>query len=185
MRRPAPNAALPPNRQPVRYVDPRHVREPDLALSFDWALMQLVPSPEVAFGRNGVRFGARWQLTPLLYSFATDARLSRFRFFIAEPIVRHSGSVELFFSPEYLARRDAFDERFGLRAGVRSYFGVIERGDYLSLSIGTSYYRFPGVEGATYEVGAYMLFGFLGLTLGYSPGFDDATFLGTVRYRFF
>ena len=186
MRKPAPDSALPPHLQQVRYADPNHVREPDVAVSLDWAIYQLIPSPEFAVGSERVSFGARWQLTPLLWSFATDSRLSRFRYFIAEPIVRHSGSIELFFSPEYLARpARAFDERFGFRAGVRSYFGVIERGDYLSLSIASSYYRFAGAEGASYEAGAYVMFGFLGLTFGYSPGFDDASVITTFRFKYF
>jgi hypothetical protein len=185
MRKP-PETAPPARPHTLRYADPNHVREPDVAVSLDWAIYQLIPSPEFAVGSERVSFGARWQLTPLLWSFATDARLSRFRYFIAEPIVRHSGSIELFFSPEYLARpARAFDQRFGFRAGVRSYFGVVERGDYLSFSIASSYYRFAGAEGATYEAGAYVLFGFLGLTVGYSPGFDDASVITTFRFKYF
>ena len=98
----------------VRWADPNRVRQPSPELTLEWALWQLVPSPELAFGDGGALFGLRWQLTPLLYAFALDPRLSPWRAFIAEPIVRHGGSIELFLSPEYLARGS---ERFGIRAG--------------------------------------------------------------------
>ena len=153
--------------------------EPDPELSLDWALLQLVPSPELGIGDDGASFGLRWQVTPVLYSFATDPRLSRWRFWLAEPLLRQSGSLELFASPEYLAGR------FGGRAGLRSYFGLIGRGDYLSVSIGSSYYRFGDSDGVSYEAGAYLLFGALGLQLSYSPGFQQASWLSTLRLRYF
>jgi hypothetical protein len=166
----------------VRWADPERVRAPSPALTLEWAIWQLVPSPELGFGDGGALFGLRWQLTPLLYSFALDRRFSRWRAFIAEPIVRHSGSIELFVSPEYLAR-DA--ERFGVRAGVRSYFGLLHRGDYLSVSLATAYVRFGKTDAASHEVGAYVLFGMLGLQVGYTPAMEDASWLMTLRLRFF
>lgn len=168
--------ATPP---PLRWADVRRAHSPAPALSLDWALLQLLPSPELGLGSAGATFGLRWQLTPLLYSFATDPRLERWRWWLAEPLVRQSGSVELFVSPEYLTGR------LGGRAGLRSYFGVIGRGDYLSVSLGSSYFRFGDVDGVSYEAGAYLLFGALGLQLSYSPGFEQASWLTTLRLRYF
>jgi hypothetical protein len=163
----------------VQWADVDRVYEPDPELSLDWALFQLLPSPELGLGRGGASFGLRWQITPLSYSFATDARLDRWRWLLVEPIVRQSGSVELFVSPEYLAGR------LGGRVGLRSYFGLIGRGDNLSVSIGSSYFRFGNVGGVSYEAGAYILFGALGLQLSYSPGFERASWLTTLRLRYF
>ncbi len=163
----------------VRWVDVDRAYEPDLELSLDWALLQLVPSPELGIGDDGASFGLRWQLTPVLYSFATDPRLDRFRWFQVEPIVRQSGSIELYVSPEYLA------SRFGGRAGLRSYFGLIGRGDQLSVSIGSSYFRLGADDGVSYEAGAYILFGSLGFQLTYSPGFEAASWVLTLRLRYF
>ncbi len=169
----------------VVWADVERVRNPDVAPSLEWALWQLVPSPELGFGDGRARFGLRWQVTPLLYSFALDARLDRWRWLVAEPIVRHSGSVELFASPEYLALDGGLGDRFGLRAGVRAYFGLLGRGDNLSASIGSAYYRFPDHAGISFEAGAYVLFGALGLVLTHSPGFEPAPWLVTVRLRYF
>jgi hypothetical protein len=160
-------------------------RDPDVALSLEWAVWQLVPSPQLGVGEDGALFGLRWQVTPLLYSFATDARLTRWRTLVAEPIVRQSGSIELFVSPEYLALDGGMGDRFGVRAGLRSYFGLLGRGDNLSVSIGSSWYQFRDARGVSFEVGSYVLFGALGLVLTYSPSFDGARWLTTLRLRYF
>jgi len=165
--------------------DPGRVREPSPRVSLDWALFQLLPSPGLAVGEQGARFGLQWQITPVLYSFALDSRLSPWRWFVVEPVVRQSGSVELFVSPEYLALDGGVADRFGARAGLRSYFGVIQRGDYLSVSLASSYYRFADAEGASVEAGAYVLFGALGLYVQYSPGFDAAPWYVGLRLRYF
>jgi hypothetical protein len=187
---PLPEAAPPPTagalrEQDVVWADADRAREPELAPSLEWAVWQLLPSPQLGFGADGALFGLRWQLTPLLYSFATDARLSRWRWLVAEPIVRHSGSIELFASPEYLALDGGIEARFGVRAGLRSYLGVIGRGDNLSLSVGSSVFHFRDADGISFEAGAYMLFGGLGLVLQYSPGFEAAPWLATLRLRYF
>lgn len=165
--------------------DVDRVREPSPRPSLGWALFQLVPSPGLGVGEQGARFGLRWQLTPVLYSFALDSRLSPWRWLVVEPVVRQSGSVELFVSPEYLALDGGAAERFGVRAGLRSYFGVIQRGDYLSLSLGSSYYRFQDADGVSVEAGAQILFGSLGVFVEHSPGFDAAPWYFSVRLRYF
>lgn len=177
-----PEPAAPPSAEavpPIQHADEQRAYAPEPELSLDWALLQLLPSPGLGIGEDGATLGLRWQVTPLLYSFATDARVSRWRSWLVEPIVRHSGAVELFVSPEYLAGH------FGGRAGLRSYFGLIGRGDYLSVSIGSSYFRFGGGQGISYEAGAYILFGALGLQVSYAPGFEQASWLTTLRLRYF
>src|SRR4051794_40380571 len=57
-----------------------------------WLILQAVPSPGMAFGETGVHGTMTWQMTPLLYSWALDRRLTPVRFFVVEPVVRQSGS---------------------------------------------------------------------------------------------
>jgi hypothetical protein len=158
---------------------------PGTSLTFAWVATQLVPSPEIAVGDNGALFGLRWQVVPLLYSFGIDRRLSPFRTFVVEPLVRTSGSLELFVSPEYLALDDPMSRRLGFRTGLRAHFPVLEHGDYLSVSIGTSYVRFGERESASYQFGAYLLFGFFGIEQSILPGLDEARWIGTLNVRFF
>jgi hypothetical protein len=149
-----------------------------------WLAAQLAPSPEVAFGEEKVRFGLRWQLTPLLYSFGINRRLSPWRIFVVEPLVRQSGSLELFLSPEYLVR-GSFLDGWLLRAGLRTYLPIVERGDYLSVSLGVSCYDFMGAAGTSYEVGAYVLFGIVGAQITVSPKSGPAQAIATLRLRYF
>jgi len=150
-----------------------------------WALAQLVPSPELGLGNDGALFGLRWQLTPFSYSFGIDRRLSPFRSFVVEPLFRTSGSLEVFFSPEYLALDAPLAERFGFRTGVRAFFPVLERGEYVSVSLGAAYARFGGLEAATYQAGIYILFGFVGLEQSFAPALAEARWLTTFNLRFF
>lgn len=150
-----------------------------------WVVGQLVPSPEVVVQDGDAAFGARWQLTPVLYSFGIHRSQCPWRAFVVEPIVRQSGSIEIYLSPEYISFGQDLSERFGLRAGLRSYVPVIERGDYLSLSFGTSVLRYQGETSAAYEVGAHVLFGFFGTLLSYSPTPEGGRIISTLQVRFF
>src|SRR4051794_38438408 len=55
-----------------------------------WTALQLVPSPEWRNDGSRSYAGMRWQVTPLLYSFGINRKLSPWRTLIAEPTVRHS-----------------------------------------------------------------------------------------------
>jgi hypothetical protein len=153
--------------------------------TWPWIATQLIPSPELVLQDGQAAFGARWQLTPVLFSFGIHRSQRPWRAFVVEPIVRHSGSLEWYVSPEYIALDDDFGQRFGLRTGLRSYVPLLERGDYLALSFGTSVMRFQEQTAVAYEVGAHVLFGFLGTLLSYSPTPDGGRFISTLQLRVF
>jgi hypothetical protein len=140
---------------------------------------QLVPSPEVLAGQSGAHFGLRWQVTPALYSFGIHRSKSPWRSFIVEPVVRQSGSMELFVSPEVALGT------LGVRTGVRSYFPLVQRGEYLSWSVGSGFARLGSQNSAFYEAGAYVLFGLFGLQAAILPGVRDARFSATLCVRIF
>jgi len=144
--------------------------EPGANATALWAALQLIPSPEVVVWNGAARFGARWQVTPLLYSFGINRKLSRWRGFVVEPIVRHSGSSELHLSPEILAGTlAAGTERWILRSGLRSYFPLLYRGDYLSGSAGGSLVHAGDRNGVAFDGGLHTLGGFFGLRASYCP----------------
>jgi hypothetical protein len=149
-----------------------------------WLLTQAIPSPQTLFSEDAVAFGLRWQVTPLLYSFGVHRRVSPWRVLVAEPLVRHSGSVEVFGAPEYLAL-DGASSRWGLRGGLRAYFPLLHRGEYLSLSLGTSVLRFDDETSMAAEAGAYVLFGILGLQVDASPTLAGGSVLARVSVRYF
>lgn len=159
-----------------------------------WAVLQLVPSPELAVGRQRrigptgdvedsptTAFGLRWQLTPVLWSFGVNRHQSRWRYFVVDPLARQSGSLELSTSFEYIG---GHVDRLLARPGLRVYLPVAHKGEYLSVSFGTSVYDYDGLRVA-YDVGAYLLAGFLGLQMTVAPTHAPLAAIATIRLRYF
>lgn len=178
--------------QPDAHLDYRNIGPHP---TFEWALFQLLPSPEIAVGRqkhieasgtvdDGPRaaFGLRWQLTPLLWSFGVHRSQTRFRSFIVDPFARHSGSIELSASFEYIG---GDIDRLLVRPGVRTYLPVLSKGETLSVSLGTSVYTYDGDLRVAYDVGAYTFSGFLGLQLTAAPSHAPLAGIATLRLRYF
>ncbi len=161
------------------------VTEPDVYPSIMWASSQLIPSPEWVTSTDELKFGMRWQVTPLLYSFGINKKLSPWRYFIAEPLVRQSGSVELFFTPEYLNLEDKLKDKWLFRGGARAYIPLWQHGEYLSASLAASYFNFNGNNGLSYEAGIYLFAGILGFQTTYSPSFTNSEWIFTIRLRYF
>jgi hypothetical protein len=171
----------------ARAADASRPAEPDVQITWPWLVTQLLPSPELAYGGGLARFGARWQATPVLYSWGIHRGLSPWRFFIAEPYVRQSGSIELYVSPEYFFYGSSFADGWVARLGTRAYFPLIEHGEYLSVSASASSFVFAGNAGAAFEAGAYVLFGVVGVQLTVSPTRAVAPLatIATLRLRYF
>jgi hypothetical protein len=195
--------ASPPNTVVVYEAPVRHVPLPDESLGYHqpvlyptlpWALLQLVPSPEIAVGRletegpsgevdssTRAAFGLRWQLTPLLWSFGVHPRQSRWRSFLVDPSARHSGSIELSASFEYIG---GHVDRLLARPGLRVYLPVAHKGEYLSVSLGTSIYDYDGARVA-YDAGVYLLGGFVGLQVTVAPAHAPLGGIATLSLRCF
>lgn len=159
-----------------------------------WALLQLIPSPELAVGRPHrgatggfasegptTAFGMRWQMTPLLWSFGVHRSQSRWRYFVVDPFARVSGSLELSTSFEYIG---GHVDRFLARPGLRVYLPLSQKGEYLSTSFGTSVYSYEGMRVA-YDVGAYILAGLLGFQVTIAPAHAPLAAIATINLRYF
>lgn len=163
--------------------DDSSITEPGIHPTPLWAAAQLVPSLQWHFPENDeTRFGLRWQVTPLLYSFGINKRISPWRTLVAEPMTRYNGSVELYVSPEYASGMPA---KWNLRSGVRAYLPLYQYGEYLAASFGTSYYRYKDHDGLSYEAGLYIFFGMLGIQVEHSPGFSESPWTFTINIRYF
>jgi hypothetical protein len=148
-----------------------------------WAAMQLVPSPLFVVGTGNAGGGVRWQVTPFVYSFGVAAK--PVRAFIVEPVARHTGAIELYGSPEWACCAPNDRSSWMARAGVRLYVPLVGRGESLSGSFGASYYRASGDDGFSAEVGAYALFGMIGLTLTFSPTLEGRETMLALALRYF
>jgi hypothetical protein len=183
---------------------PRVIPQPDRAFtyaqpqaypSFPWLALQLLPSPELAVGQvretsaNGASelttktaLGLRWQVTPFLWSWGTNRRVSRWRFLVVDPLARHSGSIEVPLNLEYVF---GHVDRMIVRPGVRAYFPLVERGEYVSASLGTSTYAYDEKMRVAYDVGVYFLYGIFGLQATVAPDNGPLSAIGTFRIRYF
>jgi len=160
-------------------------KEPGISITWPWLVTQLVPSPELVYGDATARFGVRWQITPLLLSWGIHRGLSPWRFFIAEPYVRQSGSVELYLTPEAVTSGGTLGSAGVVRTGLRAYFPLLEHGELLSVSAGASQFFYDGQSGAGFEAGLYTLFGVVGLQVTVSPFFSPLATIATLRLRYF
>jgi hypothetical protein len=124
----------------------------------------------------------KWQVTAISYSWALYRKISPWRFLVVDPTARHTGSIELYGSPEYAHTNN--DELF-VRYGVRAYFPLWEKGEFLSASLGSSVAEFNGKWGAAYEAGVYGLSGLFGLQVAYSPEHAPLRVVTTLSVRFF
>jgi hypothetical protein len=183
---------------------PRLLGQPDVSYSyagrheypsFAWIAAQLVPSPEFAFGRvqridldghveneSAATFGFRWQVTPVLWSWGTHRSISPWRFVVVDPLARHAGSIEADLAVDYFF---GGADHLLLRPGVHATFPIVQRGEYLSASFGTSVYRYDGTTHMAYTVGSYFLFGRFGVELTFSPAQQPLRTIATFCIRYF
>ena len=148
-----------------------------------WAIAQLVPSLLVVVSSGHVGAGFRWQITPFIYSFNVAER--PVRAFVIEPVARHSGAIEVYASPEWACCAPNDGTGWLARAGARLYLPIVGRGETLSWSIGGSYYRASGGDGAAIEMGAYVLFGAIGLTVTVSPTLEHREVINALTLHYF
>jgi hypothetical protein len=159
-----------------------------------WAILQLLPSPEIAVGRQrhidltgavdeslSTAFGLRWQVTPVLWSFGVHRSQSRWRYFVVDPFARVSGSLELSAAFEYIG---GHVDRLLARPGLRAYLPLAQKGEYLSMSLGTSVYSYEGLRVA-YDVGVYTLGGIVGLRVTVAPTHAPLAGIATLNLRYF
>ena len=160
--------------------------EPGIHPTWAWAALQLLPSPGYSVGSGGGgNFHMQWQLTPVLYSFGINRRLSPWRSVVVEPLTRQNGSLEAFVSPEYTAAGDRFGNSWLLRTGLRAYLPVVEHGEYLSASLGVGYATYNGEKSLSLDAGVHIFFGVLGLQVSHAPDLDDARWTFTLKIRYF
>ncbi|MEM1030343.1 MAG: hypothetical protein AAF928_06540 [Myxococcota bacterium] len=177
-------ASTPPEVTPPPYrVQPDEPpADPRVHPTATWLALQVLPSPSLAIGPGPERFGLGWQVTPVLYSFALRDGFLPWRFFAAEPSVRHGGSIEAYASPELYFGASTTPL---FRAGLRAYLPVLSRGELLSLAVGSSVQHAAGATDVAYEAGAYLLFGILGLSVSHAPGAAVAPTVVSIRVRYF
>ncbi|HET9954464.1 MAG TPA: hypothetical protein VFQ61_08165 [Polyangiaceae bacterium] len=149
-----------------------------------WPLLQLIPSPEVAFGDGRTTAALRWELTPLLYSFGLREPSSRVRAFFVPPPARFTGSFELVGSVEYAPGPPGVSD-WVARLGARVTLPLVDRGEALALSLGTAAFLNDGDVRPSFDVGLLTLFGTCGIRATLSPELAGRQIIVTLVLRFF
>ncbi len=134
-------------------------------------------------GTSGLGAGMRWQVTPLLYSFGVAER--PLRAFVIEPVARHTGAVELYFSPEWACCAPHQASSWLARPGARMYLPLRLRGESLSASLGASYYFGNPRHGAAVELGLYTLASIFGFTLTVAPTLTGRELIAALTLHFY
>lgn len=147
-----------------------------------WLATQLVPSSTLTLGDHAT-YGLEWQVTPLLWAFGLDPRVSRWRVGIVEPLARVAGSAELAVSPGVLFA----DEPTGsLTVVLRTTLPLVARGEYWSVAVGAGYRQAGAAHAATVELGTAILFGMLGLRVAWSgPAAPLGAWTLSATFRYF
>lgn len=157
--------------------------------SWLWLATQLLPSPGVAVTsdraeRSGLWL--QWQLTPVLWAWGLRRDVPRWRVLVAEPPARVGGSVEWHLSPDYFSLagqpQGTGQSRWGLHTGVRSWWPLHMRGDYLAASVGAHALWWNGQLEPGIDAGLSILFGVLGVHGAWQPAMGSWQFGLKVRY---
>ncbi|MET0594032.1 MAG: hypothetical protein ABW133_15135 [Polyangiaceae bacterium] len=159
------------------------IRVNPLTAALSWSIAQVLPSPLYVASSDRVGGGVRWQVTPVLFSFGVAAK--PFRFFVVDPVARHSGGFELYVSPEWACCATGDGTSWIARGGGRLYFPLIGRGEALAGSVGGSYYRASDGDGGSVEAGIHTLFSILGLTVTVSPRLTGREVMTALQIRYF
>jgi hypothetical protein len=149
-----------------------------------WGLMQLIPSPTFFQDTDGkdsrVQFGFKWQITPINISFKTNKYVSRYQYFMINPVRRFTGSVEAFLQPELTTAEFKYSgiKSFGISTGSRVVFPLVEYGEDVSGTLGLKYTFRKSIDETSkgytgMEAGVYILGGMFGLQ--YTQNFNSKT----------
>lgn len=147
-----------------------------------WSLLQLVPSLIFVDDRNEnnskTKFGLRWNIIPVNFSFTANKYVSRLQFFKINPVRRFTGSVEIFLQPELITGEFDYSnlKKFSLSAGSRILIPVIRKGEDVAISLGGKYSFRKTKDNATensygIETGIYFFGGIIGFQ--YTKNFNS------------
>lgn len=155
----------------------------DRPSGFDtWLGLQAVPSMMVVSHPGDIPFAFEWEATPVLYSFGMTKLVSPWHSFRVVPPARFTGSIELKITGQVSTRKTG-SSYFGSSVQLIGHVPLIERGEYLGLTVGVAKYAFAGSSPWFKVVGVSTLFGFVELNFKHSA--DPAIWMGTIEFRFF
>lgn len=147
-----------------------------------WLELQAIPSFVVTSRSGQSAFGFQWGVTPLLYSFGMTRLISPWHSFIVEPPARFTGSIELFTTGQINTAKIG-SSYFAGSVQLLGHIPLIERGEYLALTLGAARYSYGDWSSSYGVLGISTLFGFINLNLKH--GVHNADWMGSFEIRIF
>jgi len=141
---------------------------PNASKALVWSSLQLAPSFTWTTFPSATHFAFEWEAAPVLYSFGLNRLASPWKFFVATPVARYTGSIEAVISAQVFTTKPGASH-FGYSAQILGHIPVVERGEYLSVSIGSARYHTNGQYNDFLVGGLSTLFGMLHGTVKYAP----------------
>ena len=144
---------------------------PNASKALVWSALQLAPSFTWTAFRSGTHFAFEWEAAPVLYSFGLNRLASPWKFFVATPVARYTGSIEAVVSAQVFTTKPGTSS-FGYSGQVLGHIPLIERGEYLSMTIGGARYHSNGQYNTFLVGGLSTFFGMFHGTVKYAPSSD-------------
>lgn len=147
-----------------------------------WSVMQAVPSFSWTSFPGATHFAFEWEAAPVLYSFGINRLASPWKFFVTTPVARYTGSIEAVVSGQVFTTKPGASH-FGYSGQLLGHIPLIERGEYLSATIGAARYHAGGRYNTFIVAGFGTLFGMLHGTVKYAPSTE--VWMTSVELRMF
>jgi hypothetical protein len=147
-----------------------------------WLLMQTVPSVSWTCFPAQNHFSFEWRVAPLVYSWGMTKLDPPMHYFFVTPPERFAGSIECNVSTQLYTSRIG-TSHWGFSGQLLANLPLVERGEYLGLTLGAARYNIAGLSSNYLVGGVSTLFGFLHYILKYSPA--DEIWMHSIEFRFF
>ena len=147
-----------------------------------WFPLQIIPSMTLYSFPTNSAFGFEWEMTPVLYSFGINRRVSPWYSFIVEPTARFSGSVELTVAGQVFTSKPG-RSYFGSTVQVMGFIPVFELGEQLTLNVGAGTFRTGGLSLYYTAAGVSSVFGMVHLNVKHAA--NPETWVGSLEVRIF
>ncbi len=147
-----------------------------------WSTMQLMPSFSWTSFPGTTHFAFEWEAAPVLYSFGLNRLASPWKFFVTTPVARYTGSIEAVVSAQVFTTKPG-TSHFGYSGQLLGHVPLIERGEYLSATIGAARYHTNGQYNTFIVGGMGTMFGMLHGTVKYAPSTE--VWMTSIELRMF
>lgn len=147
-----------------------------------WYPYQFIPNVLVHTASGGTAFGAEWEVTPLLYSWGMNPKVSPWSSFIVVPTARFSGSIEWTVAARAFTSKVG-GSHFGVATHLMSHFPLSDVGELAGLNLGAGLQGAPDGWRLFKVAGVSTAFGMLHFNIAHAD--RPTTWVGSIEVRIY